>query len=142
MATPLSESRLQLAEYYFSDYAVVLPAGVSLDDALKPEFWAHVTKRFRQYDMIRLVPEDGSFFAEVLVVIAAPNFVKLKLLRDVPLTDDAEAPAANDLAYAEWGGPHDKWRVIRDSDKQVLHKQLPDKLAAQKAAAAYTAIAA
>lgn len=138
MTSPLSESRLQLAEYYFSTYAVVLPNGVTLEDALKPEFWVHVSKRFRQYDMIRIVPEDGSYFAEALIAVLAPNYVKLRLLRSVSLEDDGEAVPDKDLAYAEWGGPHDKWRVIRETDKTVLHKQLPSKMAAQQAAAAYT----
>ena len=119
MVSPLTESRLQRAEHYFSAYAVVLPDGVGLEEALKPEFWVHVTKRLRQHDTIRLIPEDGSFFAEALVLATGVGFAKLKLLHNVSLEDEIET--ANDVgpAYAKWRGPHSKWSVIRRTASRI-----------------------
>lgn len=142
MTTPLSESRLQRAEHYFSAYAVVLPDGVKLDDALKPEFWVHVTKRLRQHDTIRLIPEDGSFFAEALVLAAGVGFVRLKMLHHVSLEDEIETANDTGPAYAKWRGPHSKWSVIRRSDGHVLQEGLPGRGDAERQAAAYNSIAA
>lgn len=130
MSTPLNPTRLQRAEHYFSIYAVVLPEGTSLDDAMKPEYWVHVANRLRQHDTIRIIPEDGGYFAEALVTAAGHGFAKVKLLRYESLEEDGAEPAETDPSYVKWGGPHSKWRVIRRSDGQVLKEGLtkPDAL--------------
>lgn len=142
MGTALSETRLQRAEHYFSAYAVVLPDGVTLADALKPEFWVHVTKRLRQHDTIRILPEDSSFFAEALVLSAGTGFAKLKLLRHINLEDEIEPANDTSAAYAKWRGPHSKWSVIRRGDGQVLQEGFAARIDAERQAAAYSSIAA
>ena len=49
------------AEYAFSTWFVPLPAGVTLGDCFRPNFWSHHLKMFRRHDMMRLRAEDGSF---------------------------------------------------------------------------------
>lgn len=133
MAVNLSPTRLQPAEHYCAAYAVVLPHDQSLDDALNPEFWAHVASKLRQHDTIRVIPEDGSYFAELLVVNADRTFAKVKLLRHIPLDQpaaDAEAPL---VAFeVKWNGPHDKHTVIRKSDGEKLKTGFVEKPAAQR----------
>lgn len=142
MTAALTPSRLQNAEHYFSSYAVVLPDGNSLEDALKPEFWAHVAQTLRQHDTIRIIPEDAGYFAELLVLSSGRGFVKVKLLRHVQI-DEAEADdGGNDLVEVKWRGPHSKWSILRRSDGHVLKEGLVAKGDALREAASYTKIAA
>jgi hypothetical protein len=137
----LTPTRLQRAEHYFSNYAAVLPDGVSLDDALKPEFWAHAAGKLRQHDTIRLIPENGAFFAEVLVLSAGRGFVKVKLLHHIVIDQEGQSDGT-DLVEVKWRGPHSKWSILRRSDGSVLKEGLVDKSDALREAADYTKIAA
>jgi len=136
----LNATRLQRADHYFSDYAVVLPGADTLEDALKPEYWAHVAPKLRQGDTIRIIPEDDSYFAEALVRATGTGFAKLELLRHIPF-DAAQTEAVPDTVEVKWGGPHDKWRVIRRSDGHVLARGL-DKAAALRESLNYARLAA
>lgn len=138
MAVTLPPNRLQLAEHYIKSYAVVLPEAVSLDDALKPEYWAHVGPKLKQHDIVRLIPEDGSYFAEAIVLAAGKGYARLKVLRHEVLfgNDNAEAdsvaaPALVEL-YVKWQGPHAKWAVIRKSDSEKLRDGFSDKGEAER----------
>jgi hypothetical protein len=140
MAAPLTPSRLQTAAHYFTNYAVVLPDGVSFDDALDPGFWAHLGDKLRQHDTIRVIPEDGTYFAELLVIAAGRGFAKVKTLRHVGLTDDeiseTEVPEG---IVVKWRGPHAKWcieRVIGGSESR-LKEGIAEKADAYREAAGY-----
>lgn len=138
MAAPLTSSRLQRAEHYFAAYAVVLPDGVSLEDAMKPAYWAHVAEKLRQHDTIRIIPEAGAYFAEILVLSAGRGYANVALLRHIPLDDEAMAgDQGNDLVDVKWRGPHSKWSLVRKSDGAVLKDGLVEKVDAIREAAGY-----
>lgn len=133
MPVSLSPTRFQNADHYCTAYAVVLPADQSLDDALNPEFWAHVASKLRQHDTIRIIPEDGSYFAELLVINADRAYAKVKLLRHIPLDE----PAADSVAalidlFVKWDGPHNKFAVVRKSDGEKLKVGFVEKVEAQR----------
>jgi hypothetical protein len=132
MAVTLPPTRLQRAEHYCVQYAVVLPGGVTLDQAMEPDYWAHVGKNLRQHDTIRLIPEDGSFFAEALVLTSGPGFAKLKMLRQLSLEEDGEPVAATLDFFTKYNGPHDKHVVIRRSDGEKLKTGFATKPEAQR----------
>lgn len=136
----LNATRLQRAEHYFSPYAVVLPAADTLEEALKPEYWAHVASKLRQGDTIRIMPEDGSYYAEALVRATGTGFAKVELLRHIPF-DETDADQVPDTIEVKWGGPHDKWRIIRRSDGHVLARGL-DKADALRESLNYARLAA
>lgn len=138
MSAPLAPSRLQRAEHYFAFYAAAVPAELRLDDALKPSFWAHLGDRLRQHDTIRLIPDDGAYFAELLVLSAGRGFANVKLLRHIPLNEDelSEMVVPDELEV-KYRGPHCRWSVIRKSDGHVLKEQLQEKGDAIREAAGY-----
>lgn len=135
MAITLPPNRLQRSEHYFSNYTIVLDAGQTLEDALKPEFWAHVAKQMRQHDIVRIIPEDGSYFVEAVVLRAERLFAMLKVLREIPLVGvtpvEIEEPASADSLTVKWGGPHLKWTVLRKSDGERIKDSLTDKASAE-----------
>jgi len=132
MPVSLNVTRLKQAEQYCTAYAAVLPHDQSLDDALNPEYWANVAATLRQHDTIRIIPEDGSYFAELLVLDAARGYAKVKVLRHVPLDEVAEETAAPSGFTVKFNGPHDRWTVIRDVDKEKLKTGFVEKTGAQR----------
>lgn len=136
MAAPITSNRLQRAEHYYNSYAVVIPAGIGLEEALKEEYWAHVAPKLRQHDIIRIIPEEGTYFAEALVLSAGRGFAKLRLLRHEPFEDEDQTDV-NDAVEIKWRGPHAKWSILRKSDSQVLREGIVEKGDALREAAGY-----
>jgi hypothetical protein len=59
-ATP---TRLRRAEEVRTIYFEVIPDGMTLDDAMSADFWQHVRKYIRLYDIFEVVAADGSYDA-------------------------------------------------------------------------------
>lgn len=122
----LPSSRFKLADYKRNEFRVSPEHGTTLEDIQKPEFWSHVAAHLASFDTIEVIPEDGSFYAELLVITAGKQFATVKLLRHVDLEGKA---AKKDLApdtqlhpdyKIEWKGPTAKFCVIRiDGEKMA-----------------------
>lgn len=135
MAT-LAQNRLQLSEHYSVTYAASLPGDHTLEDAQKPEYWAHSAARLRQSDMIRLIPEDGSYFAELVVVAVGKGYAKVKLLRAVDLheavVEDAGTALLDAPMFVKWFGPQVKFGVVRKSDNERIKEGFAEKGQAER----------
>ena len=116
----LTQDRLQNAESKFTRWDVSPRDGVSAQDMLRPEFWAHVSKQLRPKDRLEATAEDGSWFAEFFVLSQGPNWAKVAMLRHVRLSDST--PLRSDDYEAIWGGPALKYTVRRTADKEVIQK--------------------
>ena len=101
---------------------------VTVEDLLKPEYWAHVARRMRAGDRVEAVPDDRHYFAEFFVLAASSNWAKLVLLREVTIIKDNEQIVSEDFMVA-FAGAH-KWRVTRGDE--VLSKGHDDKDSATK----------
>jgi hypothetical protein len=63
MIRKTSPTRLRRAEEVRSVYFEVVPDGMTLADAMSADFWQHVRKALRLYDVFEVVAADGSFDA-------------------------------------------------------------------------------
>jgi hypothetical protein len=135
----LTQDQLKLAEFSRNVFAIELPANTTLDDVKKPEFWAHTASKLHPTDRIEVLDAEGTFFAELFVVACARNWAKVSVLRFVELTESvangkkvaSDAKKEERAKYlVEWT-QGDKGRVIRLSDKQVISKDHPNKVAAE-----------
>lgn len=140
MAT-LSPNRLRDAENLFRSYGVELPAGHTLKDALDPAYWAHKADTLRPHDMIRIIPEEGDYFAEAVVVSAGRGFANLKLLRHVSLVEEGSTATnqVEEQMIVKWVSPANKFGVIRKSDGVRLREGFIAKADAQRWATDYLA---
>lgn len=99
----------------------------SFEDLFRPEYWAHVAATVLAGDRIEALAEDMSYFAELLVVDASRNWVKVKLLRKVELTEEEAEPLVVDEEYeVKWRGNR-RWSVVRRVDGAVLQENLASK---------------
>jgi hypothetical protein len=99
-ATPraVMPGRVKTAEAARNFWVATVEQGTKREDIRRPEFWALVAKNLRPYDRIELNYDDGSVFAEYLVLSADRAWAKVHELRweplgtqDVSLTEAAAA---------------------------------------------------
>lgn len=132
----LPPTQLQNSAHYRTHYAAVVAATDTLEEVCKPEYWIHVARQLRRMDVIDVLPEDESYYAELLVLSTGTGYAKVMVLREVKLAE-AEEENADAQTIVKWNGPHARWAVIRKSDKAVLQDRIQDKVQAQTFAAQY-----
>ncbi len=125
----INPSRLKLGEYIRNIFTATAHEGTLVEDALNPEYWAHVSEQFKPYDKIELRADDGSWYAEFMVLDASRTWARVKLLNQWDLTtaDTSLSQATLDAYRFEFKGPHKKWCVIRNSDDAYVHEQMASK---------------
>ena len=118
----LNEGRMNEYSFKHTVYAVDVPVNVSVEDILVPEYWRNVGEKLKPFDEIKVVAEDGSWYAWLLVLSAARLWAKVALIvhqdlkearKDMPLTDDENHEV-------KWKGPTQKYVVTRKSDGASL----------------------
>lgn len=119
---------LDMAGQVVAIWSAAVPAGVTYDDVLKPEYWAHVAGRLKPLAMIRVFPEDGTWEAELRVRNVGNQWAKVSPIRHVEWPVDILAQSAGfDVV---WRGPHQKWCIVRKVDNEIVDKEIVTKEAA------------
>jgi hypothetical protein len=127
MATKLGASKLRAAEFSRTVYAVVVPLDVTPEAVLEPEFWAHVAKDLKPYDRVEVIPDDGTWFSELIVVSATAIDAFVVELQHTHFSDHLVGRETTAKFVVNWGGPVNKYRVVRVSDGAMVHKGCLDK---------------
>ncbi len=140
-ARKVMPGRCKPAEIARNSWAVTVEHGTNREDLRRPEFWALVGKNFRPYDRIEVRADDGTFFAEYLVVTADRAWAKVHELRfeklgtqDVSLTQALDADLRSRYAI-KYNGPHLRYCVERKDGEKV--ERLKDKCQDQAEASAW-----
>lgn len=143
---PLNPTDLKPRGYFSADYQVVLDTAVTLEDALEPEFWRHINShnppRLRRFDRIQIIPEDGSFVADLIVLATGKGFAKLAVLNKVVLECDSDEPIELRSTEVKWRGPALKYVVERKSDNNRLKTGFDTRGEAEVAARDYERVTA
>lgn len=138
------------SEYARQSFRIVIPFGHSIDDTKKLDYWANVARKFNPHDLLELVAEDGSFYAEAIVIDKGPLWAKIfvkgawALHDSVSLSDDAvdgdasvkpAAPVIDESMYeVKWGGPSAKYRIHHKETNDLL---APESFPSKEDALAY-----
>lgn len=134
---PIQENRFSDASYKRNLWNVIIPHDVPFEDVENPSYWAHVAQKLRPMDRIEVFREDGTEWAELLVVMTDRVSAKVVVLNRVAL--ERAAVEDSDPQYRiEWAGPHHKFRVVRVSDKEVIQSGFDSRDLAQMSLREYT----
>lgn len=130
-APALSPALIQHAESVRNVWSVEIPPGIAFGSVLRPDFWAHCTHKFRQFDMVECRAQDNEWFAVLMVAKVGKLAIDVWPLSRTQLAlPDAVLPEAAEYVV-NLGGPQ-RWRIVRVSDKEVIHHGEPSKEAAEK----------
>jgi hypothetical protein len=122
-APPLSPSLVKSAEFMRNVYAVSIPPSVPFNSVLCPEYWVHCTKTLKVGDHLECLAQDSKWYGELLVGKVGEHAVTVWPIRYVDLASQpkVEAQLPDPANYVvNLGGPQ-RWRVVRLSDKKVIH---------------------
>lgn len=119
----VAASRMRGAEYERAVHVVTVEQGVSRETLKEPTFWAQVASKLRPWGRLEVRSDDGTFYAEYLVLACDRTWARVHELSYVSLTDaDISLTQAGDNYELKWRGPHLKWSAIRKTDSVALQE--------------------
>lgn len=117
----LEPGRFQLAEYGQRHIIVKCEQGVTLEYLKDPAYWANFGHMMSPWDIIQARTDDGTLWAELLVLSCGRAWARVHVLRHVDLTtadvDQSSAATQTSYKYA-FRGPR-KHSIVR-SDGEVM----------------------
>lgn len=128
----LHPSGLKKGEHSRAVYFISPAPTVAYEAVLEPIYWKHVASGLRPGDQIEVWPEDGSYWALLLVSAAGDNFAKVEPLihRQIENAVDGEASLIEGFTIS-WRGPNGKFAVKRDKDNNIIQSNFRTKEEAQ-----------
>lgn len=122
--------KLLPAEHYNRIYSVFLPPEAAMEEITAPGFWANVAKELRAGDEIKVMAEDMTWRA-VLLIRAVGRVEAMVHVLAYDVMGEAATVSAVDCPYAvKWRGPARKWSVIRKDTQDVVKEDFPAQEAA------------
>lgn len=116
----LLDSRIGLAEHKHTIFFVVPEDGVTEDDILNPEFWAHVSQRMKPCDEIKVYSEDGRTRWHLHVAASGRNWAKVHLLTKHEFKSATLDDLADDGLAVKYRNPHSRYAVIKKASGEVI----------------------
>lgn len=113
-------TRLQGEEFSRQAWVANVSAGTPYKDVLRPDFWTHVAAKLKKWSKVTVIPEDGAYYAELLVVMTSKTDVVVKQLLFMQLEATQEVVVDSKDYRIDFGGPAVKWRVTRKNDRKVV----------------------
>lgn len=127
--TQLAPRCFQPAEVMRNQWQIKPEHGTPPEALRDPSYWAHVSAQLRPGDSIVALPEDKSYYSELLVVDVGKLYAKVVELRCTKLTSsqvfNVTIPDGYDIKFR---GPR-KWSVLRGKD--VLKEDMEKAVAEQ-----------
>ena len=122
---PAKPNEFGLATHKFRIYSAIAPRGMQPDDLYNPLFWSHVANQLTMFDEVRVLAEDGSWVAYVLVTFRHANNVKIKMLNSEVLEDVSyEVPEENQRYIAKQRGML-KWCIVDNETGENVFDRIP-----------------
>lgn len=125
----LDVQRLREAEHERLIWCCYPPASHTIEDLKRPEYWASVAPKLRPWNHIEAYAEDGTWYAELLVLAVERSHAIVHVLNeyqlsssDVALTQLANAGALS--KYEIKHTPNLEWHVVRRADGHIVKDHL------------------
>jgi len=138
----LKRASFQSSEFAYANLSATLPVGWTVEDALKPEFWVHVTDMLQKTPVtnepdkagaiIELRTVDHAFYARVYVRAVQERGLIVQLLGEPVYFGPKEVKAASQFEV-RWNVGKRGFDIIRKSDREIVGdgSKIPTKEAAQ-----------
>lgn len=124
--------KLQQIEMAEVSYRATIPAGVLVEDVVRPSFWKHYAKQLKINDTICALWEDGSQEVDLRVRHVANGEVRAVIRHHIVYDEVDEADLSTDAHEVVWKGPSAKWCVINKDTKAVVKDKINSKVEASE----------
>ena len=123
------QARFSPAQGARNIHRYIMPREDHFADLLETDYWGHVQARFNINDHIEVNPDDGSFYAELIVRSTTFGYVVTAVINFVEFDGPVSNLTVPEEYLISFDGPYEKWQVKRFD--QVLVSQLETKDLAQ-----------
>lgn len=123
----IKPSQCKEESYLARHHRVIADVGYVLEDYLDPNIWASIAPTINPHDIINIVCEDGSWFAQVFVVSAARQWIKVEVLIYKEFKDSTEEPGADQEYAVQWKGPVRRFCIVRVKDNSCVTENIQTK---------------
>lgn len=121
---PIRPDRLALSTHAYQKFSLRVPDSVKADELTDPELWAHIVSKLRIGDEIRVVPDNFSYRAELIVTFTDSKRIRLKPISLVELEDVRPvADLMDPKNYRVVSRGQQGWCVQRKSDGEFIKEQ-------------------
>lgn len=139
---PSTALRANGADFLRTYHQISVDPDTTLDDILRPGFWAHHTNVLRINDLIDILSIDGGLDVQVRVTGKGVGMVNVRPLRVWMRKEEAEASGEPELTEVPEGytvshAPTQRWRVMTNDPHMIVSKDHLSKSDAIKAAVAH-----
>ena len=91
---PVKPFEYQQDLHRYTRFDCIVPSGLTNKDLENPDLWVNVAGRMKQFDEVRVIADDHSFVAYLLVLFVQGTDAKLKLIMGAELEDIPDMPIA------------------------------------------------
>lgn len=127
----INANEVQGAEFGRRTFVHTPADGVTVDDLLEPGYWSAIAGRLGFGDRMEVLPKNGAYHAELVVLDKGATWAKMGLLRSTlfnkkanttQVVNPVETPVEKSAGgtYVKWSSPHTKYRVHDEKTKEVL----------------------
>lgn len=130
---PLNSASFGFSSHHYQELSATVPEGVGKEQLQDPKFWSNVRSKIRAHDQIRVVAEDSSYYALVLVTAVSGSLIYTKVLFDVTLdqADLLEATEGQSRYVVKLCGPK-KWCVIDTTSDTKIKEGITQRSLAER----------
>jgi hypothetical protein len=135
---PIKPMNFQLAEHRYRRFDCIVPADTDKKDLENPALWVNVAPQLRMFDEVRVISDDHSFMAKLLVTFTQGTDARLKLLYGVDLegeSDIEDAPLKYDIKMKG----QLKWCIVNNETGETIKTNISKKSEAQRELEEYIA---
>lgn len=134
------------ADYSRTYHHIDVDPDATLEDILRPSFWAHHVDKFRRNDIVDVVTLDGGIDVQMRVEGKGIGYVSMRPMRIWQRDDGASASTDNPPAelmppdgYVVNFAPKQGWRVMTKEPHLIVSRDHKSKAEAIAAALAHSA---
>lgn len=123
----LELTRFKGAEFARADFVAIAHANTQPEDLLAPGYWAHVASHLRPRAHVEVWADDGTWYAEVLVLEVGRAYARTYLKEQITFDtrNSAEALTIEIGGYRVlYRGEFARWSVVRVADNAVVREEL------------------
>lgn len=125
MATKLVQGKFNEAGFHRHVWVARPDYGVLLADVLKSEYWANVSSSLKPGAKIEVQPEGLTYYAELIVLDAGPNWANVKVTQFVDLVEEQAPREQAPIRMGSTVGAYQvrrsgAWFQVVRGDKEVI----------------------
>lgn len=130
----LKQTRLHLGESRIRWWFAVPEEGTPYEALFDPVYWDVHGFKFAHGDFIRVMPDEGHYTADLMVVGTGTGGVRVAEYFKKVWADSATASSEPLISQyrVKYAGPHHKWRVERIADNHVEQAHFENETAANQ----------